>query len=464
MSPTWPPDPNEPLDPELDALLRTWAEAEADDVTPLLVLADWLQERNDPRAELMRVVAKQPAPNSEFKDDRAWFERYWPEVMKSVSVYAHMRDETSIQIGNEFVSDYPIPEIARPLLRDGWIQSAEVSAVYTPWFREALPLPRLRYLDIYGLPGTQDAIESVSACRNLRGLGLTRSSFSAEQLRLLRRLPKLTRLDLVRSSVTDQSMVAITELTGLRHLGISNASVTDQTLVRLRRLKWLEGLTVFETDVTDIGLESLRRLPRLKRANLTWVGSADRGAQSIASLRQVESLRLGSNPISDHGLSLLGALTQLKSLSLDARAITDEGLRFLTGMKKLETLFLCPASITPSGILQLRWLPELKDLSLPFESTDDEMVEALSQFPMLETLHLHDRVSDLALEHLPRMKRLCQLSFFCSPITDEGILRHLTSMEWLKSIWFLRTRISPETAAKLREALPNCEIEHDERT
>ena len=45
-------------DPELLALLRSCYESDPDELTPQLVLADWLAERDDPREKWVRVAAR----------------------------------------------------------------------------------------------------------------------------------------------------------------------------------------------------------------------------------------------------------------------------------------------------------------------------------------------------------------------------------------------------------------------
>ena len=68
--------------PELKALLAA-CHREPDDDTPRLVLADWLQERDDPRGELVRLqvrLAAMPANDPEydalFGQHQKWWKKY----------------------------------------------------------------------------------------------------------------------------------------------------------------------------------------------------------------------------------------------------------------------------------------------------------------------------------------------------------------------------------------------------
>jgi hypothetical protein len=190
----------------------------------------------------MRIVAKQPAPNSEFRDDQAWFERYWPEVLGKFTLGTHARDQTSIQIGGEYRHVHPIPEAALPLLRDGWIQSADVSLENANWFLKALPLPRLRFLEVYALPATRKAVQRLVGCRNLRELELIRSPLKAEQFEMLGALPRLRKLAVRENSVTDTTAAPLFFLPELRTLSVGLAALTDRTLALAPRAKNIQEI------------------------------------------------------------------------------------------------------------------------------------------------------------------------------------------------------------------------------
>jgi uncharacterized protein (TIGR02996 family) len=438
------PDPNEPLDPELDALLQTWAEAEADDVTPLLVLADWLEERNDPRAELMRIVAD---PSARWSRHQEWFRTYWSDVMASTSVWHHLDDKTSLSVGNEFIEN-PIHPSASPLLRQGWIHGLEASSESTNWLGDSLPFGRIRYLHLHHVPATNEAMLGLIGCRNLRSLQLDKSPFLAEQLALLKTLPRL-------------NSIRFEQLTDL---GFSYADIGDRTAERLAELPRLESLSLFETEITQTGLATLRNLPKLKKLRLICPGEPDAVAEICSGLQGLRSLSLQSCSITDRGLNFLTERLRLKELWLESDAITDESVRKLVSMEGLTRLVLHDASVTHATVLELAALRELRHFRIDMSLIDDQMVWALSHFPMLDFLDVPARVSDIALQYLPRMKNLRRIRFNRSQITDYGILRYLASMRWLDSITFANTSVTAKGVAKLRKGLPKCEIEYERYT
>ncbi len=59
------------------------------------------------------------------------------------------------------------------------------------------------------------------------------------------------------------------------------------------------------------------------------------------------------------------------------------------------------------------------------------------------------------LEEMPKLRELC---FYDSPITDAGLDR-LKVLTQLKILKLRNTHVTEEGAMKLREALPNCEID-----
>ncbi len=92
--------------------------------------------------------------------------------------------------------------------------------------------------------------------------------------------------------------------------------------------------------------------------------------------------------------------------------ITDAGLVHLEGLTSLQELYLYNTEITGVGLVHLAGLTSLQELCLNYT-----------------------RVTDTGLVHLEGLTSLQRLNLKNTQITDAGV-------------------------AKLREALPNCDIEH----
>jgi hypothetical protein len=179
----------------------------------------------------------------------------------------------------------------------------------------------------------------------------------------------------------------------------------------------------------------------------------------LARLRSLRILRLGSTRTTDEHLILLGKLNNLRSLSLNNTRITDDGLTHLRAFKKLEDLNLSQNDITGAGLAHLRGLPHLKNLDLNGTQVGDEHAEEVGRFTQLRKLNLrHTRISDRALKHLEQLVNLEELDVGgVTQITDEG-LSHLCKMTWLKHLNVRAKRVTTDGTARLRQALPECEV------
>jgi hypothetical protein len=105
-------------------------------------------------------------------------------------------------------------------------------------------------------------------------------------------------------------------------------------------------------------------------------------------------------------------LTELEALDLDDTQITDSGLSHLESLNKLEALNLVNTKITDAGLVHLKGLGNLENLLLAG-----------------------------------------------TQLTDAGIV-HLIEFTNLNWLYVSRTQITDGGVRKLREALPNCKIDH----
>ena len=87
---------------------------------------------------------------------------------------------------------------------------------------------------------------------------------------------------------------------------------------------------------------------------------------------------------------------------------------------------------------------------------------------VLRSLHLNrTQVTDAGLEHLKGLSNLEHLILFRWRVTDGGRMRvtdagleHLKGLTSLKALVLAGTRVTDEGIKKLRQALPNCAIQH----
>ena len=147
-----------------------------------------------------------------------------------------------------------------------------------------------------------------------------------------------------------------------------------------------------------------------------------------------ESLDLSQTSVTEKGLALL-PLRKLRALDLSHCALTDASAEVVARIPSLSELKLSGVKIDDAGLARLAALKNLETLDLARTDITDGGLVHLSALPMLRTLSLHgDRVTDAALAHLERLTGLTALGMEETDITAAG--------------W-----------QRLRQALPNADVE-----
>lgn len=167
-------------------------------------------------------------------------------------------------------------------------------------------------------------------------------------------------------------------------------------------------------------ISDLKPLSALKATDLQVLSITCIGGFDDAQLRHIENLTgliglaLWETETGDAAFSRLSRLSNLHWIDIGDTQITDEGLAFIEGMSDLEELAL-----------------------------------------------LNTHISNAGLRHLEKLKKLKRLDLMGTKVDDAGfeILGGLDSMESLRII---DTGISYPVFAKLKKALPNCQIKYHE--
>ena len=167
--------------------------------------------------------------------------------------------------------------------------------------------------------------------------------------------------------------------------------------------------------------------------------------------------------MTDEGLRHLSGLSQLRILSIGGSDyITDDGLRHLSGLSTLQNLAIRFTGVTGDGLQHISRLPNLKILFLDGSRIDSEGIRHLGALPRLESLaYRESQVTDADMEAivltLPKLVELnLERNERLSKLTDTAI-EHLREMN-LRTLNVSGTKITSSSLAKLRAALPNCEV------
>ncbi|MBW3540817.1 MAG: protein kinase [Planctomycetes bacterium] len=246
----------------------------------------------------------------------------------------------------------------------------------------------------------------------------------------------------------------------LTTLGAHYMRFTDKEVARLLAFPELESLGIVGDDLTDAAAEALVRLKNLKQLYVLAPRFTDAGVTTVTALEGLESLTIGRASISDAAAAAVVEMRSLKKVGFPMTPVTDEALRHLATLPELESVNLNGTSVNGTGFTAFADHPGLKDLSLGDARITDAGLESIGRIRGLRYLYLWgNAVTDDGVRHLTGLKELQHLVLGKTAITDRAAddLRALTSLRMLA---LTETAVSDAVASQLKEALPECSIQH----
>jgi len=253
-------------------------------------------------------------------------------------------------------------------------------------------------------------------------------------------------VDLRASWVTDSDMPRYAQMKDLRRLDLSLTRISDRGLRALKDAPGIEDLNLyFAEQITDEGASVVKNWKRLKRLNLRGTKITDSTLEFLAAVPTLEWLDIGWAQITDTGLEHLSALTNLRWLTMGGNKLTDTALQFLRTMPQLEYLDIGGQQRTDSGLWSL--------------AIGDTGAQAIASVTNLRELRMEGRaVTAHNLEPLKALAKLERLDLSnCKRLRDD-VVPVLSAMKQLKAIDLKDSGVTEQGIAKLRAALPNCEV------
>ena len=233
----------------------------------------------------------------------------------------------------------------------------------------------------------------------------------------------------------------------------------DDTFRLLSEFPELEELYAFFVDVSDKGIQHIKELARLRLVELVLIFKVtDKGVLELTRLPRLEQVSLLLPNMTNTGLRHLANAKKLKRLGIYGSKVNDEGLKHLAKMPQLERLQLCIPELKGDGLAHLEKLQSLTHLSLGSSGIGDNALRFLKPLMQLQYLNISEtRITNDGLVHLTELKNLEHIVLDKTQVDDNGI-EHLTSLKKLTRLDIRKTKITPLGIAKLKQALPHCDV------
>ncbi len=232
----------------------------------------------------------------EFEDDRGWL----ANSLLSVS------PETLDKLGKAYFFQPIEIQISGPSIRD-----ADLACLAN--------LPSLEVLKIWKCPRlTSSAAEHLATLHNLKHLWIQGVPITDDGLQFLNECRELRTLRLAGANISDAGITNIAHLHGLKRLDLTDCKITDSAFAAMGRLAKLEKLELDGTDVTGEGLSGLAQLQDLRFLGLATASLTFDGLCQVARLDQVRGTRLLENMFSREQLATV------QELRLQSRRIVNE--------------------------------------------------------------------------------------------------------------------------------------------
>jgi uncharacterized protein (TIGR02996 family) len=347
-----------------------------DDAGLRRIFADWLEDRGDPRAELLRMQAECIDGEDDELEVRVkrWLKSHGHDWLGTSDKqplgygFAMSLVHDEVEVMEDDASDFMQSaewEGLRRCLSEGWIRLFRLTFWDDGLIEKAAKRGLLNgpgELEVLGGTFTDKSLRWVATASRVRALSLggDTTAVTDRGLASLAGLTRLRRLDLWSlNRLTGSGLSHLSGLTGLRRLSFSYCpKVGNAVLAHVRAFSALEELSLsYCGQVTDAGVSHLTALTALRDLTLRECEHlTDAGLEHVAKLNGLRSLYLAQcSGITDAGLAGLAALRQLENLNLyDCKQITGAGIVHLYELKNLKWLQLTGCKLEPHETRALR--------------------------------------------------------------------------------------------------------------
>lgn len=257
---------------------------------------------------------------------------------------------------------------------------------------------------------------------------------------------RVVAVDLRAGWATDSDMPQLAQMKDLKRLDLSLTRISDRGLRLLKNAQSIEELNLyFAEQISDEGAAVVKNWKQLRGINLRGTRITDSTLEFLAGVPTLEWLDIGWAQITDTGLDHLVSLTNLRRLTMGGNKLTDTSLQFLRQMPQMEYLDVGGTQRTDSGL----WSLLLTDAG----------VQAIATVAELRELRLGGTaITGRGLELLKPLAKLERLNLQgCKRLRDDAAVA-LAGFHQLRALDLKDSSLSAEAVARIRTALPACEI------
>lgn len=191
---------------------------------------------------------------------------------------------------------------------------------------------------------------------------------------------------------------------------LEHTAADDEILTPISQLQHLRGIGLSYTNVTDVGVRLLGKCQSLENLLLYSTGVGDAGLETVVRLPRLEELIVSVTEITNKTLAGLSDSRNLKILNMKDTAITGEGLEHLAGLPRLIDIDLRGCSIGDTDIPRLLKLTKLRALYLDKTVVSEQGLSQLAELPELRYLQVWGaEISESAAARLRQLMPNCQI-------------------------------------------------------
>ncbi|MFN3148911.1 hypothetical protein [Bremerella sp.] len=204
-------------------------------------------------------------------------------------------------------------------------------------------------------PLTAKDLEGIKYCRNASSLIFETNQLDGMDYQWLTRLEKLDylRVDYYGS---DEMLEYVGSLQNLERLDLKGAKeISAEGLKSIVSLDKITNVSLRGADVSDDMLGVIGQMKQLEMLDISGAKVTDKGLAHIASLKDLVVLHISNcKNLTDEALKSVGQLKKLQYLHAQGTQFTDDGLKHLHGMPRLSYVSLYGSKHTSRGMRALR--------------------------------------------------------------------------------------------------------------